>query len=83
MRWPTCSTNPRLRVNIMREMAAHMTDALTRVRELVSEQVGQRLAPWSRMSSISAERISNVERGLADESHHHADTGDVPRGTSD
>lgn len=35
---------PRLRVNIMREVAAHMTDALTRVRELVSERVGQRLA---------------------------------------
>jgi CRP-like cAMP-binding protein len=28
----------------MREMAAHMTDALTRVRELTTERVGQRLA---------------------------------------
>ena len=35
---------PQLRVNIMREMAAHMTDALTRVRELTTERVGQRLA---------------------------------------
>ena len=31
-------------MNIMREMAAHMTDALTRVRELSTERVGQRLA---------------------------------------
>jgi len=36
--------NPQVRVNIMREMAAHMTDALTRVRELTTERVGQRLA---------------------------------------
>jgi CRP-like cAMP-binding protein len=28
----------------MREMTAHMTDALTRVRELSTERVGQRLA---------------------------------------
>jgi len=36
--------NPQVRVNIMREMAAHMTDALTRVRELTTARVGQRLA---------------------------------------
>ena len=35
---------PQVRLNIMREMAAHMTDALTRVRELTTERVGQRLA---------------------------------------
>jgi CRP/FNR family transcriptional regulator, nitrogen oxide reductase regulator len=35
---------PHVRVNIMREMATHMTDALTRVRELTSARVGQRLA---------------------------------------
>jgi CRP-like cAMP-binding protein len=35
---------PRVRTNIMREMTAHMTDALTRVRELTTESVGQRLA---------------------------------------
>ena len=35
---------PQVRTNIMREMAAHMTDALTRVRELTTERVGQRLA---------------------------------------
>ena len=35
---------PQVRMNIMREMAAHMTDALTRVRELSTERVGQRLA---------------------------------------
>lgn len=35
---------PLVRVNIMREMAEHMTDALTRVRELSTERVGQRLA---------------------------------------
>jgi CRP-like cAMP-binding protein len=35
---------PQVRMNIMREMAAHMTDALTRVRELTTERVGQRLA---------------------------------------
>jgi CRP-like cAMP-binding protein len=36
--------HPQVRVNIMREIAAHMTDALTRVRELVTKRVGQRLA---------------------------------------
>jgi CRP-like cAMP-binding protein len=35
---------PQVRMNIMREMASHMTDALTRVRELSTERVGQRLA---------------------------------------
>jgi CRP-like cAMP-binding protein len=35
---------PQVRMNIMREMAAHMNDALTRVRELATERVGQRLA---------------------------------------
>ena len=35
---------PQIRTNIMREMTAHMTDALTRVRELATERVGQRLA---------------------------------------
>jgi CRP-like cAMP-binding protein len=35
---------PSVRSNIMREMSAHMTDALTRVRELATERVGQRLA---------------------------------------
>ncbi|MEZ5319477.1 MAG: Crp/Fnr family transcriptional regulator [Vicinamibacterales bacterium] len=35
---------PQVRLNIMREMTAHMTDALTRVRELTTERVGQRLA---------------------------------------
>jgi CRP-like cAMP-binding protein len=35
---------PQVRVNIMREMATHMTDALTRVRELTTARVPQRLA---------------------------------------
>lgn len=35
---------PQVRLNIMREMASHMTDALTRVRELTTQRVGQRLA---------------------------------------
>jgi CRP-like cAMP-binding protein len=35
---------PQVRVNIMREMATHMNEALTRVRELTTERVGQRLA---------------------------------------
>ena len=35
---------PQVRTNIMREMAAHMAEALTRVRELTTERVGQRLA---------------------------------------
>ena len=35
---------PQVRVNIMREMATHMTDALTRVRELTTARVGVRLA---------------------------------------
>ena len=39
-----CGQNPQVRVNIMREMATHMTDALTRVRELTTARVGQRLA---------------------------------------
>ncbi|ODS51822.1 MAG: hypothetical protein ABS36_18785 [Acidobacteria bacterium SCN 69-37] len=35
---------PQVRANIMREMALHMTDALTRVHELSTARVGQRLA---------------------------------------
>jgi CRP-like cAMP-binding protein len=35
---------PQVRVNIMREMATHMTAALTRVRELTTATVDQRLA---------------------------------------
>lgn len=35
---------PQVRTNIMREMSTHMTDALTRVRELATERVSQRLA---------------------------------------
>jgi CRP-like cAMP-binding protein len=35
---------PQVRTNIMREMTEHMNDALTRVREMTSERVGQRLA---------------------------------------
>lgn len=35
---------PQVSVNLMREMATHMTDALTRVRELTTARVGQRLA---------------------------------------
>ena len=35
---------PQVRVNIMREMAMHMTAALTRVRELTTARVDQRLA---------------------------------------
>jgi CRP-like cAMP-binding protein len=48
--WPRETLNrllgsfPQVRLNIMREMAAHMTDELTRVRELTTERVGQRLA---------------------------------------
>ena len=35
---------PQVRQNLMREMAAHMADALTRARELATERVGPRLA---------------------------------------
>lgn len=35
---------PQVRHNLTREMARHMTDALTRVRELSTERVSQRLA---------------------------------------
>jgi CRP-like cAMP-binding protein len=35
---------PQVRANLMREMAAHMTDALTRVHELSTARVSQRLA---------------------------------------
>jgi len=35
---------PQVRVNIMREMATHMTEALTRVRELTTARVDVRLA---------------------------------------
>lgn len=41
---PLIERFPQVRTNIMREMTAHMTDALTRVRELSTERVGQRLA---------------------------------------
>jgi CRP-like cAMP-binding protein len=36
--------HPAVRANLMREMTMHMTDALTRVRELTTLRVGQRLA---------------------------------------
>lgn len=36
--------HPAVRANIMREMTAHMTDALTRVREMTTLRVGERLA---------------------------------------
>jgi CRP-like cAMP-binding protein len=38
------AAHPIVRLNLMREMADHMNDALTRVRELTTERVGQRLA---------------------------------------
>ena len=41
---PLLHRYPHVRTNIMREMTAHMSDALTRVRELATERVGQRLA---------------------------------------
>lgn len=37
-------TYPQVRANLMREMTAHMTDALTRVREITTLRVGPRLA---------------------------------------
>jgi CRP-like cAMP-binding protein len=48
--WPSATLGrllqrfPQVRMNIMREMASHMTDALTRVRELTTARVSQRLA---------------------------------------
>jgi len=41
---PLLDRYPQVRLNITREIAAHMTDALTRVRELATERVSQRLA---------------------------------------
>lgn len=41
---PLLLSFPQVRQNLMREMAAHMNEALTRVRELTTERVGQRLA---------------------------------------
>ena len=41
---PLLDRHPQVRANLMREMAAHMTDALTRVQELSTARVGQRLA---------------------------------------
>jgi CRP-like cAMP-binding protein len=41
---PLLDRFPSVRRNITREIAAHMTDALTRVRELATERVSQRLA---------------------------------------
>jgi CRP-like cAMP-binding protein len=35
---------PQVRLNLMREMTSHMTDALTRVQELTTARVSQRLA---------------------------------------
>jgi CRP-like cAMP-binding protein len=48
--WPSAGIRtlaerfPRVTANVMREMTAHMTDALTRVREVTTQRVGQRLA---------------------------------------
>jgi CRP-like cAMP-binding protein len=41
---PLIERCPAVRLNLMREMASHMTDALTRVREISTERVGQRIA---------------------------------------
>jgi len=41
---PLLDRSPQVRANIMREMAEHMTDALTRVQELSNARAGQRLA---------------------------------------
>lgn len=41
---PLLGRCPQVRANIMREMAEHMTDALTRVQELSTARVGQRIA---------------------------------------
>ena len=41
---PLLAAFPMVRDNLMREMADHMNDALTRVRELTTQRVGQRLA---------------------------------------
>ena len=41
---PLLTAFPQVRLNLAREMADHMNDALTRVRELTTERVGQRLA---------------------------------------
>lgn len=41
---PLLDRFPQVRLNITREIAAHMTDALTRVRELTTDRVSQRLA---------------------------------------
>ena len=41
---PLLDRFPRVRMNIMREIAAHMNDALDRVSELSNERVGPRLA---------------------------------------
>jgi CRP-like cAMP-binding protein len=38
------SAHPQVRTNIMRELADHMTEAMTRVRELATERVEQRVA---------------------------------------
>jgi CRP-like cAMP-binding protein len=38
------AAHPQVRTNIMREMADHMSDAMTRVRELATERVEQRVA---------------------------------------
>jgi CRP-like cAMP-binding protein len=38
------AAHPQVRTNIMREMADHMTDAMTRVRELTTERAAQRVA---------------------------------------
>jgi CRP-like cAMP-binding protein len=41
---PLLDRYPQVWLNITREIASHMTDALTRVRELTTERVSQRLA---------------------------------------
>lgn len=41
---PLLEALPQVRTNIMREISGHMADALTRVREMATARVGQRLA---------------------------------------
>ena len=54
---------PQLKTNILREMTAHMDDALTRLRELATLKVSQRLAhTLLRLTTVKAARRRRVDR---------------------
>jgi CRP/FNR family transcriptional regulator, nitrogen oxide reductase regulator len=56
--------HPRIKTNIMEAIAGHMTDALTRVRELATARVPQRLARTLLRLTARPDRASGAPRRL-------------------